>query len=210
MLSTVPRFPLRRCSEKATGNLKNYRPHRKLIYSQLRPKVRVAAARGSLAFSVPAMNSPRQTLPGFFFDNHSGRPVKTGRQEGHEKRPSLSAQPIRCAYLPNQKLQFALYLRLSYRHTRDCSPPITVPPEGTRGGPHPRWASSPSHACPSFECRDHALHCVRMSQTSNSPEAREIWSDLAKTWLRFASDLEANEGLLDQWDKPKPRGTQTV
>jgi len=66
MLSTVPRFPLRRCSEKATGNLKNYRPHRKLIYSQLRPKVRVAAARGSLAFSVLAMNSPRQTLPGFF------------------------------------------------------------------------------------------------------------------------------------------------
>ena len=60
------------------------------------------------------------------------------------------------------------------------------------------------------ECRDHALHCVRMSQTSNSPEAREIWSDLAKTWLRFASDLEANEGLLDQWGKPKPRGTQTV
>src|SRR5262249_61556112 len=46
--------------------------------------------------------------------------------------------------------------------------------------------------------------------TSNSPEAREIWSDLAKTWLRFASDLEANEGLLDQWGKPKPRGTQTV
>jgi hypothetical protein len=51
------------------------------------------------------------------------------------------------------------------------------------------------------ECREHALHCVRMSQTSSSPEAREIWSDLAKTWLRFASDLEANEGLLDKWGK---------
>jgi hypothetical protein len=42
------------------------------------------------------------------------------------------------------------------------------------------------------ECRQHALDCVRMSQTSNTPEAREIWSDLAKTWLRFAFDLEAN------------------
>jgi hypothetical protein len=56
------------------------------------------------------------------------------------------------------------------------------------------------------ECRQHALDCVRMSQASNSPEVREIWSDLAKTWPRFASDLEANEGLLDEWGKPKPRG----
>jgi hypothetical protein len=56
------------------------------------------------------------------------------------------------------------------------------------------------------ECRQHALDCVRMSQASNSPEVREIWSALAKTWLRFASDLEANEGLLDEWGKPKPRG----
>jgi hypothetical protein len=40
---------------------------------------------------------------------------------------------------------------------------------------------------------------------SDRPEAREIWSDLAKTWLRFASDLEA--GLLDEWGKPKLRST---
>jgi hypothetical protein len=49
---------------------------------------------------------------------------------------------------------------------------------------------------------------VRMSQTSNTPEAREIWSDLAKTWLRFASDLEANECLLDEWGKPKKTHTE--
>ena len=60
---------------------------------------------------------------------------------------------------------------------------------------------------PSDDCRQHALHCVRMSQMSNSLEAREIWSDLAKTWLRFASDLEANHGLLDEWGKPKLRST---
>jgi len=48
------------------------------------------------------------------------------------------------------------------------------------------------------ECRQHALECVRLAQT-----ARTIWSDLAQTWLRFASDLEANENLLDEWGKPK-------
>jgi hypothetical protein len=37
---------------------------------------------------------------------------------------------------------------------------------------------------------------------------REIWSDLAKTWLRFATDLETNEGLLDEWGKPRPKKAQ--
>jgi hypothetical protein len=41
-----------------------------------------------------------------------------------------------------------------------------------------------------------------MAQTATTSEARKTWSDLAKTWLRFASDLEANEGLLDEWGKP--------
>ena len=59
------------------------------------------------------------------------------------------------------------------------------------------------------ECRQHALDCVRLAQTAKDPEARKIWSDLARTWLRFASDLEANEGLLDEWGRPKPKGTQT-
>src|SRR5215475_7194489 len=35
------------------------------------------------------------------------------------------------------------------------------------------------------ECRQRALDCVRMSQSSNTLEAREIWFDLAKTWLRL-------------------------
>ena len=59
------------------------------------------------------------------------------------------------------------------------------------------------------ECRQHALDCVRMAQTATSPEARKIWSDLARTWLRFATDLEANEGLLDEWGKPKPKKHQS-
>ena len=52
------------------------------------------------------------------------------------------------------------------------------------------------------ECREHALDCVRLAQTATTLEARKIWSDLAKTWLRFASDLEANEGVLNEWGKP--------
>jgi hypothetical protein len=59
------------------------------------------------------------------------------------------------------------------------------------------------------ECLQHALDCVRLAQTATTPEARKIWSDLARTWLRFASDLEANESLLDEWGRPKPKGTQT-
>jgi hypothetical protein len=55
------------------------------------------------------------------------------------------------------------------------------------------------------ECRQHALDCVRLAQTATTPEARKIWSDLAKTWLIFASDLEANERLLDEWGRPKPK-----
>jgi len=59
------------------------------------------------------------------------------------------------------------------------------------------------------ECRQHALDCVRPAQTATTHEARETWSDLAKTWLRFAYDLETNEGLLNEWERPKSKKTQT-
>jgi hypothetical protein len=55
------------------------------------------------------------------------------------------------------------------------------------------------------ECRQHALECVRLAQTAATPEARKIWSDLARTWLMFASDLEANESLLDEGGRPKAK-----
>jgi hypothetical protein len=56
------------------------------------------------------------------------------------------------------------------------------------------------------KCRQHAIECVRMAQTTKDADARKIWSDLARTWLVFAADLEASEGLLDEWGRPKPRG----
>ena len=46
-------------------------------------------------------------------------------------------------------------------------------------------------------------------RTATTHEARKTWPDLAKTWLRFASDLEANECLLDEWGKPRPKEAQT-
>lgn len=59
------------------------------------------------------------------------------------------------------------------------------------------------------ECRRRAIECVRLAQTTNDREARQIWSDLAKTWLIFATDIEANECLLDEWGRPKARGQKT-
>jgi hypothetical protein len=58
------------------------------------------------------------------------------------------------------------------------------------------------------ECRQHALDCVRLAQAATTPEARKTWSDLAKTWLRFATDLEANESLLDEWGRPKTKSSE--
>ena len=40
------------------------------------------------------------------------------------------------------------------------------------------------------ECRQNALACVRLAQTSASPQAREEFAKLARTWIRLADDLE--------------------
>jgi hypothetical protein len=59
------------------------------------------------------------------------------------------------------------------------------------------------------ECRQRALECVRLAQTTRDSEAKRIWSDLAKTWLVFAADLEANECLFDEWGKPRAKGKES-
>jgi len=50
------------------------------------------------------------------------------------------------------------------------------------------------------EWRQHALTCVRLAQTSASPQAREQFASLANTWLRLASDLEQARAFLDMMD----------
>ena len=46
------------------------------------------------------------------------------------------------------------------------------------------------------ECRRQALACVRLAQTSGSPQARRAYADLAKTWLTIAGDLADLESQL--------------
>ena len=46
------------------------------------------------------------------------------------------------------------------------------------------------------ECRQHALNCVRLAQTSASPQAREHFANLARTWIRLADELETTQAFL--------------
>jgi hypothetical protein len=50
------------------------------------------------------------------------------------------------------------------------------------------------------ECRQHALNCVRLAQTSSTPQAREQFASLANAWLRLATDLEQARAFLDAMD----------
>ena len=47
------------------------------------------------------------------------------------------------------------------------------------------------------ECRQHALNCVQLAKTAASPQAREEFANLARTWIRLADDLERTVGFLD-------------
>ena len=47
------------------------------------------------------------------------------------------------------------------------------------------------------ECRQQALACVRLAQTSTSPQTREQFASLARTWIRLADDLERTLAILD-------------
>src|SRR4029079_13309888 len=66
-VSNVRGFLLACCSAKATGNRKKERPTGN--WFEVSPtQSKGFGTRGSLAFSVPAMNSPRQILLGLFFE----------------------------------------------------------------------------------------------------------------------------------------------
>jgi hypothetical protein len=51
------------------------------------------------------------------------------------------------------------------------------------------------------ECRQHALNCVRLAQTSSTPQTREQFASLVNTWLRLAADLEQAQVFLDALDE---------
>jgi hypothetical protein len=48
------------------------------------------------------------------------------------------------------------------------------------------------------ECRQHALACVRLAQTSATPQGRDHFAKLARTWIRLAEDLEKNQAFLSE------------
>ena len=50
------------------------------------------------------------------------------------------------------------------------------------------------------ECRQQALACVRLAQTSASPQSREKFANLAWTWIKLADDLERNLTFLAALD----------
>jgi hypothetical protein len=55
------------------------------------------------------------------------------------------------------------------------------------------------------ECRRHALECVRLAQTTTTPQRREFFAKLARTWIGLAEDLETNWFFLDeQADETEP------
>jgi hypothetical protein len=45
-------------------------------------------------------------------------------------------------------------------------------------------------------CRQHGLNCVRLAKTSASPQAREHFANLARTWIRLADELEYTQAFL--------------
>jgi hypothetical protein len=47
------------------------------------------------------------------------------------------------------------------------------------------------------ECRRQALACIRLAQTSISPQASRHYAELAKTWLTIAGDLAELESQLN-------------
>jgi hypothetical protein len=46
-----------------------------------------------------------------------------------------------------------------------------------------------------------------LAAESESPLAKARFEDLAKTWMRLATDLEQTRALVDHWNNEEPRKT---
>ena len=46
------------------------------------------------------------------------------------------------------------------------------------------------------ECRQHALNCVHPAKGATTPEQRDHFAKLARTWIKLAEELEQAEALL--------------
>jgi hypothetical protein len=52
------------------------------------------------------------------------------------------------------------------------------------------------------ECRERAKRCMHLSHESTNPVLKQNLFDIAKVWMRLATELEVTRRLLDEWGEP--------
>ena len=52
------------------------------------------------------------------------------------------------------------------------------------------------------EYRRNALRCAELAQSARAPELKQTLTELSKTWLKLAVELERTHALLDTDDPP--------
>jgi hypothetical protein len=53
------------------------------------------------------------------------------------------------------------------------------------------------------QCRQHARECSEMASRASNPDHKKILTNLARTWLSLAIELESSSPLLDTYPQPK-------
>jgi hypothetical protein len=59
-------------------------------------------------------------------------------------------------------------------------------------------------------CKEHAVRCWTLAAGTTNPVLQESLEDLARSWMRLASDLQFTRKLMEEWgDKPasNPQGS---
>ena len=54
------------------------------------------------------------------------------------------------------------------------------------------------------ECRQHALNCVHLAKGASTPEMRDHFAKLARTWIKLADELEQSEAFLRAIEDDEP------
>jgi hypothetical protein len=54
------------------------------------------------------------------------------------------------------------------------------------------------------QCRMYALECAEVARTAKVPHAKELFLNLAQSWLNLAIELERMQALLDDEPEPTP------
>ncbi len=51
------------------------------------------------------------------------------------------------------------------------------------------------------ECRQHALNCMLEAKAARTPQARDKFAKLARSWIRLAEELERMQAMLAEVDE---------